>query len=75
MQVPSKEELLHLKIQAAMREKYFDEDQMKYLGERVGHHWYLIGGVHEVSVSDIEDFEFAGYVDEEDHPTKRKGSE
>ena len=38
MKVPSQEELLHLKIQAAMRENDFAEDQMKYLGERAGHH-------------------------------------
>ena len=45
MNVPSQEELLHLKIQAAMRENDFAEDQkMKYLGERAGHHWYLILG-------------------------------
>ena len=39
MNVPTKEELIHLKIQAALRENYFEEDQMKYLGERAGHHW------------------------------------
>ena len=38
MNVPSKEELTHLKIQAALREHVFAEDQMKYLGERAGHH-------------------------------------
>ena len=36
MQVPSNTELIHYKIQAAMREHHFDEDQMKYLGERDG---------------------------------------
>ena len=57
MKVPTKEELLHLKIQAAMRENVFAENQMKYLGERAGHHWYLIDGQHEVSAEQFEDFE------------------
>lgn len=57
MKVPTKEELLHLKIQAAMREYEFSDDQIKYLGERAGHHWYLIDGQHEVSSDQLEDFE------------------
>ncbi|AMO43161.1 hypothetical protein R1080702_152 [Cyanophage S-RIM32] len=57
MNVPTQEELIHLKIQAAMRENMFEEDQMKYLGERAGHHWYLVAGEHEVSAAQIEDFE------------------
>lgn len=57
MKVPSKAELIHLKIQAAMRENIFDENQMKYLGERAGHHWYLIDGQHEVSADQFEEFE------------------
>jgi hypothetical protein len=57
MKLPTKEELIHLKIQAAMRENVFAEDQMKYLGERAGHHWYLIDGQHEVSSDQLEDFE------------------
>jgi hypothetical protein len=40
-----------------MRENVFAEDQMKYLGERAGHHWYLIDGQHEVSADQFEDFE------------------
>jgi len=32
VKVPSKAELIHYKIQAAMRENIFQEDQMKYLG-------------------------------------------
>ena len=55
--MPSKAELIHLKIQAAMRENVFAEDQMKYLGERAGHHWYLIDGQHEVSADQFEEFE------------------
>jgi hypothetical protein len=57
MKVPSKAELIHLKIQAAMRENVFDETQMKYLGEKAGHHWYLIDGKHEVSADQFEEFE------------------
>ena len=30
---------------------------MKYLGERAGHHWYLIAGEHEVSADQLEEFE------------------
>lgn len=57
MKVPTKAELIHLKIQAAMRENVFGEDQMKYLGERDGSHWYLIDNQHEVSAEQFEDFE------------------
>jgi hypothetical protein len=53
----SQSELTHLKIQAAMLEKYFNEDQMKYLGVRDGEHWYLVAGEHEVPVSAIEEFD------------------
>ena len=53
----SRDELLHLKIQAAMREKHFDEDQMKYLGVREGEHWYLIANEYEVPVKYIGNFE------------------
>ena len=58
MKVPTKSELIHHKIQAAMRENIFEEDQMKYLGPREdGKHWYLIAGEHEVSVDQLEEFE------------------
>ena len=57
MKLPSKSELIHYKIQAAMRENVFAEDQMKYLGERDGTHWYLIDNQHEVSAEQFEDFE------------------
>ncbi len=53
----SRDELLHLKIQAAMRENNFDENEMKYLGIREGEHWYLIDNEHEVPVKYIDDFE------------------
>jgi hypothetical protein len=57
MKVPSKAELIHYKIQAAMRENVFGENQIKYLGEKAGHHWYLIDGQHEVSADQFEEFE------------------
>jgi hypothetical protein len=57
MKVPNKTELIHLKIQAAMRENIFDETQMKYLGLRDGKHLYLIDGEHEVFADQFEDFE------------------
>ena len=53
----SRDELLHLKIQAAMREKQFEEDQMKYLGVREGEYWYLVGNEYEVPVKYINSFE------------------
>jgi hypothetical protein len=62
MNVPSKEELMHLKIQAAMRENVIADTDVKYLGERAGHHWYLIGNEHKVSADQFEEFEL---VDEE----------
>jgi len=57
MKVSDNVELIHLKIQVAMRKNVFDETQMKYLGERAGHHWYLIDGQHEVSAEQFEEFE------------------
>ena len=66
MNVPSKSDLIHLKIQAALRENYFEEDQMKYLGIRNGEHWYLVAGEHEVSADCIEEFEL---IDDEEDDT------
>jgi hypothetical protein len=63
MKCPSNNELIHLKIQAAMREHSFPEDQMKYLGVRAGHHWYLVAGEYEVRAEEIEAFD---RVDEEE---------
>lgn len=64
MNMPSKAELIHYKIQAAMRENYFREDQMKYLGLRDdGKHWYLIDNIHEVSCDQFESFE----INEDEH--------
>jgi hypothetical protein len=57
MKIPNKTELIHLKIQAAMRENVFAEDQMKYLGLKDGKHLYLIDNQHEVFADQFEDFE------------------
>ena len=57
MKVPSKSELIHHKIQAAMRENIFQEDQIKYLGLHDEKHLYLIDGKHEVFADQFEDFE------------------
>ena len=56
--IVTKSELIHHKIQAAMRENYFAEDQMKYLGVRDdGKHWYMVAGEHGVSADQFEEFE------------------
>ena len=57
MNVPKQSELIHLKIQAAMREYNFPEHQMKYLGIRDNEHWYLVANEYEVPVTEIEEFE------------------
>ena len=57
MKVPSKSELIHYKIQAAMRENIFDPTDMKYLGIRDGKHLYLVDGKHEVFADQFEEFE------------------
>jgi hypothetical protein len=57
VKVPNKSELMHLQIQAAMREYVFTEDQMKYLGFENDEHWYLIDNEHKVSASQLESFE------------------
>jgi hypothetical protein len=53
MELPDQNLLKHLQMQAMLRENHFPEDELKYLGERDGQHYYLIAGEHEVPVSDI----------------------
>ena len=55
----SKSDLIHYKIQAAIRENLFQDDDLKYLGfnEDKGEHEYKINGQHIVLASQIEDFE------------------
>ncbi len=57
MKVPTQAELTHLQLQAMLRENSFPEDELKYLGERDGEHYYLIAGEHEVPVSAIEELD------------------
>ena len=57
MIVPSHGDLIHMKIQAAMRENEFPHNQLMYLGVREEQHWYLIAGKHEVPVTMLEGFE------------------
>ena len=58
MKVPSKSELIHYKIQAALRENDFKDDQLRYIGVFDDKkHWYLINGKHEVSVDQLIEFE------------------
>jgi hypothetical protein len=54
MNVPNTSELMHMRLQAWMRE-YKCED-IEYLGVREGEHYYRIAE-HEVPVSSIEDLE------------------
>jgi hypothetical protein len=67
MKVPTQPELIHLQLQAMLRDHNVAETELKYIGERVypenfkgppeyhGQmmHWYLIAGEHEVPVCDI----------------------
>ena len=53
----SRSELMHQKLQAAIRENDFPSHQLMYLGLREDSHWYLIAGKHEVPAENIEDFE------------------
>ena len=48
---------MHHRIQAIMRANLFPDNELMYLGEREGQHWYLIGGEHEVSAEDITGIE------------------
>lgn len=54
MKVPTQTELKHLQLQAMLKENSFPEEELKYLGERDGEHYYLVAGEHEVPVSAIE---------------------
>jgi len=51
----SQSELTHMQLQAMLRENKFPSSELMYLGDREGEHWYLIGGEHEVPVSQIID--------------------
>ena len=53
----SEKDLLHLKLQAIIRENTIPTSELMYLGYRDDDHWYLIAGEHEVPVNDIEGIE------------------
>ena len=65
MQV-SKTDLIHHKIQAALRENLFMEDDLMYLGfnEDKGEHEYKINGQYVVVTSQIEEFELVESEDD-----------
>ena len=51
LSVPTNSELLHLQLQAILRENDMPPSEIKYLGKRDdGEHWYLIAGEQEVPV-------------------------
>jgi len=54
MKVPSKSELMHLRLQAFLRE--FKCSDIEYIGLKRGEHYYRISN-QEVPVSSIEDLE------------------
>ena len=68
MKVPTRPELMHMQLQAMMRDNSIPESELVYLGDReyttnyVAHPeyhgqimpWYLVGGEHEVPVCDID---------------------
>ena len=55
----SRSDLIHHKIQAAMREHHFMDDDLMYLGfnEAKGEHEYKINGQHIVVASQLEGFD------------------
>ncbi len=53
----NKDDLMHLKIQAAMRENNIPENEIKYIGEGEGTHWYRIADKYSVPVNMIEGFD------------------
>lgn len=57
----SRNELMHHRLQAWLRENSCDE--FEYLGQKEGKHWYRIGP-HEVTADQVEDIEFVGMVEE-----------
>ena len=68
MKVPTQVELMHLQLQAMLRDHDIPESELMYCGEKEypsdfvahpeyhGHmmHWYLVAGEHEVPVCDIQ---------------------
>ena len=61
LNVPSRGELIHLQLQAMLREHSFPANELFYLGEEtvegIKDHYYLIGGLQTVPARLIEDLE------------------
>tara|TARA_B100001094_G_scaffold34036_1_gene28282 strand:+ start:1797 stop:2009 length:213 start_codon:yes stop_codon:yes gene_type:complete len=61
LNVPSRAEMIHLQLQAMLREHSFPANELFYLGEEtvegIKDHYYLIGGLHTVPARDIQDLE------------------
>ena len=61
LNVPSHAEMIHLQLQAMLREHSFPANELFYLGEEtvegIKDHYYLIGGLHTVPARDIHDLE------------------
>ena len=51
----SRSELIHLQLQAIIRDNNVPSNELLYLGERDNEYWYLIDGKHEVPSSLIDD--------------------
>jgi hypothetical protein len=80
MKVPTQPELIHLQLQAMLRDHNIPDTEIKYLGDRVypedyqahpEYHgqvmpWYLIANEHEVPVCDIGSIDL---VDDEETVT------
>jgi hypothetical protein len=84
MKIPTQPELMHLQMQAMLRDQSIPESELSYIGKRVypesfkAHpeyhgqmmHWYLIGGDHEVPVCDIASVD---QVDDDDTVPENDG--
>lgn len=44
----TKSDIVHLRLQDALDAKFFDEDELKYLGIRDGMHLYLVEGEYDM---------------------------
>lgn len=56
----TKSDIVHLRLQDALDAKFFDEDELKYLGIRDGMHLYLVEGEYEAFAYEFWDVEENG---------------
>jgi hypothetical protein len=56
----TKSDIMHLRLQTALDDKFFTEDRLKYLGIRDGMHLYLVEGKHGVFAYEFCDVEKNG---------------